>query len=125
MAKILVIDDDQPIRQTIRRILERQGHEIAEAVEGEEGMRLFRSGDFDLVVTDLVMPGQEGIETILALREESPTVPILAVSGGLSVSKTGPLEDAEALGANASLAKPFAAQELMEVVESLLELVEE
>ena len=121
MARILIIDDDPAIRQTIRKILQQKGHHTEEASDGEEGVRLFRAGDFDLVITDLVMPGQEGIETILELRGDFPDVRILAVSGGLSVSKTGPLQDAEALGADASLGKPFSIQELTEAVESLLD----
>ncbi len=120
MARILVIDDDDALRQTMGKILARMGHEVVDAPEGEAGLALFRSDRFDLVVTDLIMPEKEGIETILELREASPAVPILVVSGGLSIDRSGPLQDAVALGADASLPKPFSVQEFSEVVTRLL-----
>jgi CheY-like chemotaxis protein len=125
MANILVIDDEEPIRAIIRRGLERVGHTIVEASDGADGVRLFEGSCFNLVITDLFMPGQEGIETILELRERSPEIKILVISGGLSfrgrtVDKEGPLSDAEALGADASLNKPFQLRQLVEVVNDLL-----
>ena len=121
MAKVLIIDDDQALLRAMRKILERWHHEVVEARDGDEGVRLFRADSFDLVVTDLIMPGKEGIETIIELREEFPDVRILAVSGGFSMDKTGPLHDAEALGADASLPKPFSIQDFVEAVTRLLE----
>jgi CheY-like chemotaxis protein len=125
MANILVIDDEESIRSIIRRGLERFGHTIVEATDGAHGVRLFEETRFDLVITDLFMPGQEGIETILELRDRYPEIKILVVSGGLSfrgrtVDKEGPLSDAEALGADASLNKPFQVTQLVEVVNDLL-----
>jgi CheY-like chemotaxis protein len=125
MAKILVIDDEAPIRSLIRRTLERVGHTIVEASDGALGVELFEASPFDLVITDLLMPGQEGIETILQLREQYPDIKILVVSGGLSfggrtVDKEGPLSDAEVLGADASLSKPFEVNQLVETVNGLL-----
>ncbi len=120
MARILVIDDDEALRQSIRRILEREGHVVEEAEDGRAGTRIVREASPDLVITDLIMPGQEGIETIIQLREEFPELKILAVSGGLSLDPEGPLKDAEALGADASLSKPFGVEEFLEVVRGLL-----
>ncbi len=120
MARILIIDDDSALRQTMRKIVERIGHEADEAEDGAVGLRLFRERSYDLVVTDLLMPEKEGIETILELREEDPDVPILAVSGGMTLDRTGPLADAEALGADASLPKPFAVEEFSDTVQQLL-----
>lgn len=125
MARILVIDDEAPLRALIRRALQPLGHDVVEAADGDAGTRLFESSAFDLVITDLLMPEKEGIETILDLRERSPAVKILVVSGGLSyrgrvLDKLGPLADAEALGADASLSKPFGLEELQVVVERLL-----
>jgi CheY-like chemotaxis protein len=125
MANILVIDDEEAVRSIIRRGLERFGHTIVEASDGAHGVRLFEETSFDLVITDLFMPGQEGIETILQLRDRFPEIKILVVSGGLSfrgrmVDKDGPLSDAEALGADASLHKPFQVTRLVEVVNELL-----
>jgi DNA-binding response OmpR family regulator len=125
MARILIIDDEEPIRSVLRRGLEHYGHDVVEAEDGAEGTRLFEASPFDLVITDLIMPGKEGIETILDLRENHPNVRILVISGGLSfagrsVDREGPLQDAEALGADASLAKPFNVKEMIETVEDLL-----
>ena len=96
------------------------GHTVEEAADGAMGLSLFRQGKFDLVVTDLFMPEKEGIETIMEIREESPGVKILAVSGGMTLDRIGPLEDAEVLGADASLPKPFAIQDLTSAVQTLL-----
>ncbi|MFC1661647.1 response regulator [Gemmatimonadota bacterium] len=120
MARILVIDDEDAIRGVLKRILSMAGHEVVEAEDGDVGTRLFEASDFDLVITDLIMPEKEGIETILDLREGHPDVRILVVSGGHSLDKTGSLEDAEALGADASLAKPFSVEELLGAVDALL-----
>lgn len=121
MADILIIDDDDALRSTMRKILQRRGHAVREAGDGVSGLTLLRESRPDLVVTDLYMPGKEGIETILELRAEDPDLPILAVSGGGVTMTAGfSLADAEALGANASLAKPFSVEELQDVVDRLL-----
>jgi DNA-binding response OmpR family regulator len=125
MARILVIDDEEPIRSIITRALASQGHELVEAEDGEKGIRLFDTHTFDLVITDLIMPGKEGIETIIELRAKFPDLKILVVSGGLthggrSLDKYGPLKDAEVLGANGSISKPFEILELIKAVENLL-----
>jgi DNA-binding response OmpR family regulator len=121
VGRVLVIDDDDAMRGTIRKILEREGHEVLEAANGRVGLRIFGAMGADIVVTDLIMPEQEGIETIIELREVSADVPILAMSGGEWVSAgEGRLQDAETLGANASLAKPFSVDQLRDAVAALL-----
>jgi CheY-like chemotaxis protein len=120
MAHILVVDDDDAVRGTMRRILERAGHTVEVASNGIDGLRLFRVSQHDLVVTDLYMPEKEGIEVIQDLRAEFPDARILAVSGGVMGDKTTPLVDAELFGANASLAKPFTPEQLQAVVTKLL-----
>ena len=121
MADILIIDDDEALRSTMRKILQRQGHAVREAADGASGLALLRESRPDLVVTDLFMPEKEGIETILELRAEDPDLPILAVSGGGVAMAPGlSLSDAEALGANASLAKPFSVEAFQEAVDRLL-----
>lgn len=125
MARILVIDDEEAIRSIIMRALASKGHEMVGAEDGDKGTRLFEDNPFDLVITDLIMPGKEGIETVIDLRARFPELKILVVSGGLehggrSLDRFGPLGDAEALGADASLAKPFKLLELVTVVEELL-----
>ncbi|HZD03517.1 MAG TPA: response regulator, partial [Longimicrobiales bacterium] len=107
MAQILIIDDDETLRAVMRKILERRGHVVRDAGNGAVGLSLLRSGRPDVLVTDLYMPEKEGIETIVEVRETWPDLPILAVSGGGSRGSDGSLRDAEALGADASLAKPF------------------
>jgi two-component system, chemotaxis family, chemotaxis protein CheY len=120
MARILVIDDDPSLRRSMRKVLERSGHEVIEAEDGDKGMRLVREVPPDLVVTDLLMPEKEGIETIQELRAEFPEIPIVAVSGAGSVEEGGPLLDAQLFGADATLSKPFEVEELVETVTRVL-----
>ena len=121
MATILIIDDDAAVRHMVRRALERNGYHIIEARDGAEGMALCRSAAIDLVITDLYMPRQDGIETIQQLRDEFPDTRIIAMSGGASVAAEGPLLDAEMFGADLTLAKPFTMDRLSSAVHSLLQ----
>jgi len=120
VARILIMDDEEEIRSIIRRALTMAGHEIIEAEDGAVGLRLFQASSFDMVITDLLMPEKEGIETILELREEHPDLRILVVSGGMAGDREGPLADAVSLGADAAVAKPFTVAELLEAVDGLL-----
>ena len=117
MAKILVIDDDPRIRRLIGRILSGEGHDVAAAENGNDGLRRFRADQPALVISDLLMPEKEGIETICEIRREAPSIPILAISGG---SHGLFLDIATALGASRALSKPFRSAELIEVVNQLL-----
>src|SRR6185437_2539251 len=99
MTKILIIDDDPAMRRLVTRTLTKAGHEVMEAAEGREGADLFRAHNPDLVVTDILMPTQEGIETILELRREAPTTPIVAISGGGQGRAITYLDFASKLGA--------------------------
>ncbi|HEX6132828.1 MAG TPA: response regulator [Longimicrobiales bacterium] len=120
MASVLIIDDDDAVRGLLRAALERAGHRVAEGRDGAEGMSLYRRAPADLVITDVFMPGQDGIETIQQLREEFPQSRILAISGGTMTGATGPLTDAKLLGADATLAKPFTIDRLADAVRELL-----
>lgn len=120
MADILIIDDDDTLRTVMRKILERRGHAVRDAADGAVGLSLLWSARPDVLVTDLYMPEKEGIETIVEVREAYPDLPILAVSGGGTVGADGSLGDAEALGADASLAKPFTVEAFADAVERLL-----
>ncbi len=104
----------------MRKILEREGHDVRVATDGDQGILLHRVDPVDLVITDLIMPEKEGIETIQELREEFPGLRILAVSGGGMVDPDGPLTDAEIFGADASLAKPFSVDALCDAVSGVL-----
>lgn len=122
MAKILVIDDEPQIRSVIARVLNRAGHTVREANNGEEGIGLFHRTHPVLVITDILMPEMEGIETIRTLREAAPTIPILAISGSVRPLY---LRAATRLGATSALAKPFRADELLSVVGRLLQTTAE
>lgn len=118
MAEILVIDDDAQLRRLLARVLKGAGHTVHEAKNGREGITLFHQVHPRLVITDLVMPDTEGIETIRELRREAPNVSILAISGGSNHAVY--LRAATGLGATAALEKPFNNDQLLSVVEELL-----
>ncbi len=118
MARILVIDDVPDMRKLIQNTLETAGHEVACAGNGKEGLAKFSAQPADLVITDLIMPGTEGMETILKLRAAAPDVKILAISG--APKEWMILKMAEYNGANKTLAKPFKLDELTGAVETLL-----
>jgi DNA-binding response OmpR family regulator len=120
MARILVIEDEEQMRRLLRSALERSGHEVTEAQDGLAGVAAFRQSPTDLVISDILMPEQEGIQTIMELRRDFPEVKIIAISGGGSVGPQTYLAMARELGADATLTKPFSLTELSEAIESLL-----
>jgi DNA-binding response OmpR family regulator len=105
--RILLIDDDIAVLRTLEIILSDLGYDIVTAKDGIEGLRAFRKIRPDLVITDLIMPEKEGLETIIEMRRERPEVKIIAISGGGRLHNTNFLEIAASLGADAVLAKPF------------------
>jgi len=120
MQRILVIDDDEQIRALLGQILERAGYQVAEASNGSAGLTAFRAQPADLVITDLIMPEQEGIETMLALRREFPNTRVMAISGGGKNNSRDYLPIARQLGACCTLAKPFSRQEILHAVQQAL-----
>jgi CheY-like chemotaxis protein len=121
MALILVIDDEQMLRRTLRALLERAGHTVVEAEDGNEGLKQFDNQKPDLVLTDIIMPDREGVETIGELRRRAPETPIIAMSGGGSVGGDLFLTLAKQLGASATLAKPIRQTELIAAVDEALQ----
>lgn len=119
MARILVIDDDELVVQTIRTILEGAGHEVQEAADLSVGIDDL-AADADLVITDLIMPDQDGIEVIKAIAKRPGAPPILAISGGGAAGGGLYLRAAVALGATDTLPKPFTPTGLRGKVEMLL-----
>lgn len=120
MARILVIDDDDRIRRMLRAALELEGHEVIEAGEGEEALRLHRAAPAELVITDILMPGSDGLEVIMTLRREAPALKVIAMSGGGHFQQMNVLGMAEPLGAFASLRKPFDVDAMIETVRRAL-----
>jgi CheY-like chemotaxis protein len=117
---ICVIDDDESVRQTVGRILHGAGYAVVEAKDGEVGMRVVEREMPAMIVTDIVMPNREGIETIREAKQRFPSIPIIAISGGGRLGPDGFLELAVKLGADDCLAKPFRPAELLEKVSRLL-----
>ena len=116
MKRILVIDDDAHVRVTLGAILGRLGFEVVSAEDGREGLDLFQQLAPDLVITDIIMPEQDGIATIARAREQSPQTRIIAISGGGRLGNSDMLKLARAAGADDILAKPFAVADLIAVV---------
>ena len=111
--KILVIDDDHMVRYALSRILQRSGYDVVTASDGKRGMMLVRQELPDVVITDIIMPEQEGIETISLLRHQYPQMKIIAISGGGRIRNIDFLEMARSLGADDVISKPFEAEELL------------
>jgi CheY-like chemotaxis protein len=120
MATILVIDDDQAMRRLLVNALTAQNHAVIEAADGRQGVELAARHNPALVITDILMPEKEGIETMRELREHAPSVKIVAISGGGLSHNMLFLDLAKALGADATLAKPFRPADLVKTVEDLL-----
>ena len=120
MAKILVFDDEPSILLMIKKMLEKAGHEVDIALNGKDGMELFEKNKPDLVITDIIMPIKEGLETILELRKKHPGLKIIAISGGGRISPDGYLPGAKLLGADMVFQKPLVQKEFMEAVSMLL-----
>ncbi len=112
-ARILLIDDDEQLRRMLRHALERSGYAVVEAQNGVEGLRLFKESPVDLVITDILMPEKEGLETIVELLRACPTVKIIAMTGGGRTGHLDFLAIAGKLGAHHALRKPFSLQELV------------
>ena len=116
MARILIIDDEDELRSMLRRMLEQAGHQVTEAVNGAEGIQLYEQDAHDLIITDIIMPEKEGVETIIALRRADPDLPIIAISGGGRLDATDFLTMTKKLGARRTLSKPFRRDQLLEAV---------
>lgn len=122
MARILVIDDEDQIRMVVSKACSSWEHQVSEAENGEQALRLLEDETFDLVITDIHMPVMDGIELVTSLRDHAADVRILAISGGWSRrAKEEVLLDAALLGADMVLPKPFSLEELRSAVDGLLE----
>lgn len=125
MARILVIDDNPDVLDALHKLLTREGHSVADAPTGPEGVRLHRENPFDLILTDIVMPDKEGISTIIELRGQYPRLKIIAMSSGGDFEPYGYLDIARRVGADRTIPKPFSRVELLEAVNDALSRIEE
>lgn len=125
MACILVIDDDRAVGTAIRIALEREGFEVTVVADGRAGLEAAKSGNFDLLIVDVFMPGMDGLETMRLVREHRPEMPIVVMSGLTFRTSSAPAPDflamATKLGAVRSLQKPFRPRELMSAIAECLE----
>ena len=120
MARILIIDDDVTLRQALTKHLERVGHQVRQAADGDAGIRAYERHAADVVIVDIFMPGQGGLQTIGRLRHEWPAVKIVAMSGVKSAGAIDVGGHAVALGADRFVTKPFEAATLVALVKTLL-----
>ncbi len=119
MARILIIDDDHALREMVVIALKSVGHIVTEAEDGEEGLRVFAADPPDIVITDLVMPHKEGLETITDLKKNNPDLPIIAMSGSRLDSHLY-LGIAGKIGARVTLSKPFTMEQLYKEVDKIV-----
>jgi DNA-binding response OmpR family regulator len=120
MDTVLIIDDEAPMRKMIRTILESAQYQVIEAPNGIVGLRMFREQRPRLVITDILMPDKEGIETIREIKQVDPAARIIAISGGGRTARTDFLKVAEKFGAMESLKKPFRRSDLLACIERVL-----
>jgi CheY-like chemotaxis protein len=120
MAFILIVDDDEAILRMMTRMLRPAGHDVVTAADGREGLKLVAQRRPDLVITDIIMPEMEGIETIMELRRVAPGIKIVAMSGSRGLGRVDFLDAARKLGADATLPKPFQKAELLATVNAVI-----
>ena len=121
MPGILIVEDDKELREMLKMSLIRRGFTILEAENGKEAITHFKPLLTDLVVTDLIMPEEDGLKVVIKLRELKPSIKIIAISGGGKVGPGSYLNLAKALGADAIYSKPFSIKDLTLKIEQLLD----
>jgi len=129
MTKVIVIDDEEDIRIALEEAFTRAGFEVEVASNGNDGMNLLREHGADLVITDIIMPGSDGVETAHNIRTEFPKTKIIVMSGGgnaaplgyepAAITTTAYLASAAAIGADLTLTKPFDRKELIKAAKEL------
>ncbi len=123
MPRILVVDDEEQVRRVLRLVLERAGYEVDAAADGNEAVAVFDPARHDVVITDIVMPEKEGIETIQELRQKSTGVRIIAISGGGRISPEEYLDWAKRFGVHCTFTKPINRDELLSTLAALTAVV--
>jgi len=120
MAHILIIDDDKDFRQMLHEMLEREGYSVSSASDGNEGIKLLKNKPADLVITDIIMPEKEGLETIMDLKRDYHDLKIFAISGGGRSHPGNYLITARHFGAMKTFMKPFHKNELLEAIREVI-----
>ena len=115
MSRILVIDDDPQVCRLLVTVLEQAGHEVRCIADGKRGLEHLAAWPASVVITDMLMPGTDGIEIIMAIARDHPDVRIIAISGG-NDSASDVLGDALLLGAHQVIEKPFGPRRLLDVI---------
>ena len=121
MARILIVDDEPQVLEILARILERHGHTVLKAADGETALRMYAGNPTDVVITDILMPEMDGLELLIRMRGAFPEARIIALSGGGFIGKEEVLRDAVRLGAVGVLEKPFSPEGCLEAVRRALE----
>ena len=116
VARILIIDDNENFLRSLSIMLEDEGHAVETAHDSDSGIKKHHQNPFDIIITDIVMPGKEGISTIIELKHENPKLKIIAVSGGGNYEPYGYLDIAKRVGAHRTLSKPFTREEIVDAV---------
>jgi len=119
--KVLVIDDDAKITRVLDLKLRKAGYQVIVAADGEAGVNLFKAQQPDVVITDVLMPRKEGLETIMELRRDFPEVKVIAISGGGRIGPDECLDLAKKFGAQYAFTKPFIGKEILQAVQELLD----
>lgn len=120
MADILVVDDEEMLRSALCRLLKSAGHRVTEAANGAEALAAIRSHMPQVIVTDIVMPVKEGIETILEIRKTYSNLKIIAISGGGRGGQLSYLGFAQKAGADHVMAKPFSRDDLLQAIDDMI-----
>ena len=121
MPSLLIIEDDFPLQKKLKQIFTSQGYEVYTANNGTEGLDAYRKNPSDVILTDIIMPEKDGLETLMELIKEFPNAKIIAMSGGGRDGYDGYLKLAEGLGAKKTFAKPFNLEELLAAASDLVE----
>ncbi|MBT4269660.1 MAG: response regulator [Deltaproteobacteria bacterium] len=121
MTKILIIEDDNDFRQMLHLTLKHNGYDVIEAADGQKGVELYYEEKPDLVITDIFMPGKEGVETVIELRESNPNIKIIAISGAVTHSKLNFLSEMQDIGVQKVFEKPFKSEDFLAGIKELLE----
>lgn len=117
---ILVVEDSEELRTVVERALVRQGYQVVVVGDGAAALEVLRTARVDLLITDVLMPGQDGIATLMEVQDEFPGLPVIVMSGGGLLDADVYLDSAAGLGARRTLAKPFRLSELFEAAREAL-----